>query len=452
MHFTLTVREDDMNRLRTSLLDGSGKEAAAYLLCGSGHVGEEYRFVCNDIVIVTDQHYARRGPDQLGITSSSYSAIAKRARREGFSVLFAHSHPCGPLTYSAQDDREEPKLHEFLSRRIPGRFHGSLLLTPDGVTGRAWRGGFSPIARIRVIGDSWRFFDQHQDRALSDEAFDRQVRAFGSETQSLLSSLHIGVVGAGGTGSAVVEQLARLGVGQLSIFDDDKFERSNVNRVFGSSVRDEGRPKVTIAQENVERIGLGTIVNAHANSISRQDGALALRACDIVFSCVDKEAPRSILMRLSTQYLIPIIDTGVVVASSGTRILDVAGRATTFFAGEACLFCRGRLSSDRIRLEGISGEERERLRIAGYAPGLGEPNPAVISFTATVASLAVSEMLQRITGFMRRDRQSTEVLYLADKSSLRTSRVSANDGCFCSNRSQWATGDTEDFLGLAWGT
>src|SRR3989442_2474424 len=46
--------------------------------------------------------------------------------------------------------------------------------------------------------------------------FERQVLAFGAESQALLQQLHVGVVGVGGTGSAVVEQLARLGVGTRS--------------------------------------------------------------------------------------------------------------------------------------------------------------------------------------------------------------------------------------------
>jgi tRNA A37 threonylcarbamoyladenosine dehydratase len=52
----------------------------------------------------------------------------------------------------------------------------------------------------------------------------------------LLSNLNVGIVGAGGTGSALAEQLIRLGIGNLIVIDDDVFKSSNINRVYGSRV------------------------------------------------------------------------------------------------------------------------------------------------------------------------------------------------------------------------
>ena len=52
---------------------------------------------------------------------------------------------------------------------------------------------------------------------MSEDVFDRQVRAFGADIQELLATLRIGIVGNGGTGSPVAEQLIRLGF-RLSLF------------------------------------------------------------------------------------------------------------------------------------------------------------------------------------------------------------------------------------------
>jgi len=49
--------------------------------------------------------------------------------------------------------------------------------------------------------------------------FDRSVRAFGADIQAALGDLRIAVIGAGGTGSAVAEQLVRLGVRHLTLID-----------------------------------------------------------------------------------------------------------------------------------------------------------------------------------------------------------------------------------------
>src|SRR3712207_6906598 len=52
-----------------------------------------------------------------------------------------------------------------------------------------------------------------------------------------LRKLRIGIVGCGGTGSAVAMLLARLGVGQLALFDNDIVDQTNLNRLDRKSTR-----------------------------------------------------------------------------------------------------------------------------------------------------------------------------------------------------------------------
>jgi molybdopterin/thiamine biosynthesis adenylyltransferase len=137
---------------------------------------------------------------------------------------------------------------------------------------------------------------------LSAGVFDRQVRAFGLEIQQLLKSLHIGIVGTGGTGSAVAEQLIRLGIGRLSLFEGQTLEASNVTRVYGSRLADVDRPKAEIIKRLAEDIGLGTEIRVFPEHITRLRVAEALRDCDIVFGCTDDEWGRSILCKLAIDY------------------------------------------------------------------------------------------------------------------------------------------------------
>jgi hypothetical protein len=57
----------------------------------------------------------------------------------------------------------------------------------------------------------FQFFDEGDNEQVDLAAFSRQILAFGEEFQRLLKKLHIGIAGLGGTGSAVCEQLVRLG-------------------------------------------------------------------------------------------------------------------------------------------------------------------------------------------------------------------------------------------------
>ena len=88
------------------------------------------------------------------------------------------------------------------------------------------------------------------------------AQIFGEGTIERLRRLSIAVVGASGTGSPVVEQLMRLGAGELVIVDDDHMEDRNVNRVLNSTLQDaaEERPKVDVQADAIERTGFATRV------------------------------------------------------------------------------------------------------------------------------------------------------------------------------------------------
>ena len=450
MRYTLTLRDEDLEKLRSEVFSMPGFEGAAFLLCGESRTGDEVRLLGREIIAVAPEDYEERRPDFLSIAAPSYVRVAKRAKVEGLSVVFVHSHPGGYLDYSDQDNREEPKLQEFLVSRAPERLHGSLILTETGIIGRVWTGNFEPMSLIRVIGRRFEFHGQHSSGADFLRFFDRQVAAFGPETQSVLRGLHIGVVGAGGTGSAVIEQLTRLGVGKLTVFDGDSFHSTNVNRVYGSRTTDAGRPKVEIARRNSDAVGVGTDIQCFPAHITNEAVAKELRACDVVFGCTDTEASRAILMQLSLWYLIPVLDLGVKIESEHGTIRDVVGRVTTLMPGEACLLCREWISPEGIHLESLTDEERKSRAREGYAPELQTRAPAVVPFTTGVAAMAVSELMHRLTGYMGEERHSTELLIFFDQTRIVKNRVPPEEECICGQRRNWGRGDTRRFLGMSW--
>lgn len=92
------------------------------------------------------------------------------------------------------------------------RFHGRL-----HAPGTGWH----DLTHLRAVGDKvWLLPAWSEGSPTVSHAFDRQVRAFGEDGQQILGRLRVGVVGAGGTRSAVIEQLIRLGFGELDVLDD----------------------------------------------------------------------------------------------------------------------------------------------------------------------------------------------------------------------------------------
>jgi molybdopterin/thiamine biosynthesis adenylyltransferase len=460
--FTMSMLEVHLEALTAALFDGSGNERAAYLICGIARMPSEIRLLVRDVVPVTKEEMLSSSPSSLSIAGKSVVRAIKNADLKRAALLFAHSHPTGFSDFSPQDDREERKLFETAYGRIHHEGpHGSLMMAaPYRPIGRIWLidGSTAPIKIIRILGKRFRFlhhapdWEGQGDRVRDLTFFDRQIRAFGPDLQPLLRSLTVGVVGAGGTGSCVIEQLIRLGVGNLVIADPQGFDPSNVNRVYGSRVIDGSIPKVKIAERLAFDVGLGTRLKLLPQAITKTKAFRELRGCDAVFGCTDDERGRSILGRLAVWYYVPVFDMGVKIDSTDGEVRSIQGRVTTLMPGLACLLCRGRIAG-QLRQEAMNEadpDEAELLRKEGYLPELEEPAPAVIPFTTMVAASAISEFLHRLTGFLGEERESSEVLHRIDETRLRTNNPPSREGCMCSDPAKWGRGDLAPALGLTW--
>jgi ThiF family protein len=455
--YSLTILEEDYTQLQRVLTTNAGVENGAYLLCRQAQTPAETRLLVREVIPIEAEHLLEVSPVHMKIASPSYRRAMKRADEQKCGFVFVHTHPNSDAPHSLQDDREEAPLFKTAYARIHNDVtHASLVINERGISAaRVWLvdGSTRPIERVRIVGKRLRFWFAEKGGALIREFFDRQVRAFGPELQQLLDRLKIGIVGIGGTGSAVLEQLTRLGVGELVISDGQRFEASNVNRLYGSRTIDQDLAKVKIGQRVIADIGLGTRLTVIDRPITYKSVMAALRECDVIFGCTDEEWGRSILSRMAIYYGIPVFDLGVKIDSGAGQIRSIQGRVTTLLPGAACLFCRGRITAERIAIESLRATDpkaaAERVR-EGYAPELEDPAPAVIPFTTTVAASSVSELLHRLTGFMGEDRNSTEIIHLFDVTSTRRNSKLPLAGCFCAPRASWMRGDVRPLLDTSW--
>lgn len=457
MRYTMTFLQQDYERL-TAHLFHSGAEEAAYLLCGESISAGETRLLVRDVIPVLPEEIDHSSDVHMQIRQSSYLKALKIAAEKNLNFCFVHSHPVGPRKHSKQDDITERPLFRTAYNRIHREtgVHSSLVFSsPDAPTGRVWlrAGDTVSIERIRVFGNRFRFTMGRADSEIRLNIFSRQVLAFGEELQKLLQSLTIGIVGVGGTGSAVAEQLIRLGVGKLILADAQELEESNVTRVYGSGIGSAGTAKVDVLRRHADGIGLGTIAETIPGNITDRSVIERFRECDLIFGCTDRERGRSILTRFSLYYLIPVLDLGVKIDSKDGTIKAIEARITTLLPGAACLFCRGRISGDVIAAEFLQETdpaEYKRLRAQGYIPELQTNAPAVIPYTTAAASFAINELLHRLSGYMGEDRASTELFLLFDDSRISRNSTPAGAACMCSDRNKWGRGDCDPFLGLTW--
>lgn len=454
MRAALVLTEPVWDRLVA--VAGARDETAGVLLASPTGVGGSVRLLVSEFIEAPADAYLERTSRSLRLASGAYVGALQRAAEQGMVPLFLHTHPESPPEPSKRDVRVDDELREVFRVRARSADYGSVIVGWDGeqlAVSAVYESahGRIPVDRVRVVGQRIRAFPawskSHDDSSVG-ERFDRQIRAFGRDGQRTLQELRVGVVGAGGTGSAVIEQLARLGVGHLTVVDPDHVSASNLTRIYGSTARDVGRPKAELAAEHARAINPGIAAEAIVGRITERSRMESLRACDIIFGCTDDHAGRAVLSRMAYWYLIPVIDMGVVITSRDGVIDGLYGRVTTVTPGTACLICRRRVDPNRMREELLEPAERARLVEEGYAQGLDEPDPSVVTYTTMVATYAVNELLVRLFGLD--DGSPSELLLRPLERGVNRLGGTPQPGHYCDGERYLGRGDAEPPLDMVW--
>ena len=409
---------------------------------------------------VPQNEYIEQESYGLVIPPTGYISALAEAERNGDTALWFHTHPGwdGIPRPSSHDHEVDRQIGDLFRIRTGSSYYGTLIFSPRPV-GCAFTGtlhleddGIQSIDRIWVVGNGWRLLSSfNSERADIPTLFERNVCAFGPDMQLMLRELRVGIVGCGGTGSSVAEQLVRLGVRNFTLIDNDTVSESNLTRLYGSTPSDVGLPKVEVVAQHLTRIAPDVKCRSVQGMISLQPIALALTSVDLIFGCTDDNAGRLVLSRLSTYLLTPVIDVGVLLSSTEDGTLsDINGRVTVLSPGSACLVCRDRIDLQRAATELMAPEERRRLQDEGYAPALAGVEPAVVAFTTAVAAAAVAEMLERFIGYGPEPRP-TEVLLRFHEREISTNSHSSCERHYChENSNKWGWGGGSPFLEQTW--
>lgn len=210
----------------------------------------------------------------------------------------------------------------------------------------------------------------------------------GENAQEIISSAKIGVIGLGGGGSHIVQQLAHVGFLNYCIYDADRVEYSNLNRLVGATEKDAENEafKVDVAKRLIK----GLQSKAHVQGIKKrwQDDPEPLKRCSIIFGCVDGFQQRRELETMCRRYLITLIDIGLDVhphpIPGGAPSL--AGQVILSIPGHACMRCYRFLSDELV------GAEIGKYGAAGI-------NPQVVWSNGILASTAVGLAINHLTNW-----------------------------------------------------
>ncbi len=218
-----------------------------------------------------------------------------------------------------------------------------------------------------------------------DSRFSRQS-FLGEQSQGVFQTARAGIAGLGGGGSHVAQQLAYLGIGHFALFDPDYIEFPNLNRTVGATFADavSGTPKVAVTERMVK--GINPYAEVWAIQAEWQSDLASLRACDVIFGCLDGFGRRRQLEESCRRAMIPLIDIGMDVHRGDPY--SISGQVVLSMPGEPCFNCVG-----FIREKDLDDEGR-RYGEAGA-------NPQVVWPNGVLASTAVGIFVQMFTPWCR---------------------------------------------------
>ena len=208
------------------------------------------RLLGREVHWAPSEAYRDRSPSEMSITPEGYVRALGLAEQDGAVAIWLHTHPQGSPLPSNRDHLVDSSIADVFRLRSGSDLYGTIIAAPNGptidLTGTLQKEGMKaePIDRYWMVGERWwlqrAFHEQSHPTTLS--MFDRSVRAFGAAVQATIGMLQIAIVGVGGTGSAIAEQLARLGARHVLLVDAKTLSKSNVTRVYGSTLAQAGTP------------------------------------------------------------------------------------------------------------------------------------------------------------------------------------------------------------------
>ncbi len=378
-------------------------------------------FVVEQLVDAEAIGYSQRSRGGLTLSweaSNRMNLLSLRSAAAGLVPVHLHSHPPGVTNFSGYDDEHESRLHDWLANRgqpllwsLVWPYHGKPVA-------RLWAHGNPTAGTVRA---GLRPFGCNGDSAPL-EALARQ-RAFGTGLRQAAATLRVGIVGVGGIGFPVAEQLARCGFTQFVLVDDDRVEKTNLNRLPGTRPRDLGRAKVHVARRLIEQAGrcIGTqpSVRACVQNVYTAGGRLKnlLRQCDVILALTDDEVSRITCLQLALEGGAEYLQAGVDVrlADDG-RITGLFAEVTGAEVNRYCPLCTGRLDPGQASVDArryAGADVWERAKQEGYVPQVSAPS--VMSLNALAAGALVLEIQRRVSGlgvrdYWRLDLQNGELL------------------------------------------
>lgn len=466
----LKISEDLYSKLHGHLFPGDGDEHGAVILAGLAETKEVTWLLAREVILAIDGiHFV---PGEYGYKMLKAEFIhdqIDQCERERLVYLAVHNHGgSDSVGFSPVDFKSHERGYPALLDILDGLPVGALVLAKHAIAGDIWLPGGSRVIldSAEVIGNtrSILYPKAHSNSKLKlYSRYDRQIRLFGAVGQNILQNAHVAIIGVGGVGSMLVEFLARLGIGIITIIDPDHIEDTNLPRLICSCNEDismswlekimiflklsgtneSNNLKIDYAERIAKNANKNIKIRKYPNNFLEKDIAKKVLTADYIFLAADQHQARLLFNAIVHQYLIPGAQIGSKIHHhKGTgEVLDVFSAYRPLTTVSGCLMCNGLIDRSRLGEESLGEIEKQRQR---YVYDEDVPAPSVIGINAIGVSQAINKFMMYITGLSQGSVESDYVIYNALDQTFDPTIPRSDNNCrecsICEN-SRYAMGD-----------
>lgn len=417
----IKFKQGDLDYLRREILEDLSNEQFAILL-GKKEIIGDYTFIkIIDVKFLENEDYLGQSLTHLSLNKEFISEILVeiQSRVDIDTVIDVHTHPFSRehVSFSGVDDRDERDFSVFLTNKFDDVNYASIVFSQTEYSARVWlvKNG-KPVFERAIIKtqtppeniNSSDFqngtIGEHEEFSLldADNFLNRSTLALGIDTMKLITkNQSITIVGVGGLGSIIAENLVRNGFPSINLIDHDIIEKSNLNRIVGAFFSDTQTKtyKVEAIQKHLQKVNPDAEIKSFPNDVYDNEVEEVIALSDWVFVATDNHSSRFKTQELCLKYFVPLISVGVNITVEEGEIQDMSGEVITARVGDKlCLNCLGRINQTKVAYDLYPDETiKDTLVQRGYVTGKDIKQPAVITLNSVLANMAIETLLNQFT-------------------------------------------------------
>lgn len=229
---------------------------------------------------------------------------------------------------------------------------------------------------------------------MNREALTRTELLMGREAVDRLVKARVAVFGVGGVGGFVTEALARSGIGEIAVFDNDCVSISNINRQIIAAASTVGKPKVEVMKERILDINPEAVVHAYQTFyLPENAGEYDLSRYDYIVDAIDTVTAKLELAVQAQKAGVPLISSMGTGNKLNPTMLEVADIYQTSVCPLAKVMRRECKKRGIERLKVVYSKEEPRKPQTEVLPeegGSRRSTPGSVSFVPSVAGLIIA--------------------------------------------------------------